>query len=206
MDETKAMKYTFLFLSFLFIFSVNAQESKDYKNAKKFQQKMNKEFSSKEESPLSEEDLANFEGLEFYPIDSNFIVVANLTFHPDSKSFKMKTTTDRLPVYKLYATANFELMGKGYSLEIYQNEKLLLSPEYEDYLFLPYTDLSNGNGSYGGGRYIDLSLPEGDQIVLDFNQSYNPYCAYNEKYSCPVPPKKNHIDLEVKAGVKAFHD
>lgn len=199
------MKYTFLLLSFFILFTVNAQEAKDYKDAKKFQQKMNKEFSSKEESPLTEEDLENFKSLEFYPIDSSYIVVADLILATDSKPFKMKTTTDRLPVYKLYATANFELKGKPYSLEIYQNEKLLLSTDYEDYLFLPFTDLSNGNGSYGGGRYLDLTIPKGDQIVLDFNQSYNPYCAYNDKYSCPIPPKKNHIDTEVRAGVMAFN-
>ena len=206
MVETNAMKYTFLLLSFFILISVNAQEAKDYKDAKKFQQKMNKEFSSKEESPLTEEDLAKFKSLEFFPIDSSYIVVADLTIETDSKPFKMTTTTDRLPVYKLYATANFELKGKRYSLEIYQNEKLLLSTDYEDYLFLPFTDLSNGNGSYGGGRYLDLTIPKGDQIVLDFNQAYNPYCAYNEKYSCPIPPKKNHIDTEVQAGVMAFHE
>ncbi|MGI9532594.1 DUF1684 domain-containing protein [Lutimonas sp.] len=183
-----------------------AQESKEYKSAKKFQQKLNKEFSSKEESPLTEEDLAEFEGLEFYPIDSSFIVNAQLTFHKDSEPFAMKTTTDRLPVYILYATAHFEIMGKKCTLEIYQNEKLVLTPEYEDYLFLPFTDLTNGNGSYGGGRYIDLSLPEGDSMIIDFNQAYNPYCAYNEKYSCPIPPKTNDLDLAIKAGVKSFHD
>jgi len=116
----------------------------------------------------------------------------------------MKTTTDRLPVYKLYATANFKLNGENFSLEIYQNEKLLLTPDYEDYLFLPFTDLTNGESSYGGGRYIDLLLPEGKSIIIDFNQSYNPYCAYNEKYSCPIPPKYNHLNVEVFAGVKKF--
>ena len=181
-----------------------AQDNKKLKEAKKFQQKLNKEFYSKEESPLSEEDLAAFKGLEFFPIDSNFIVTAKLTFHKNSEPFQMKTTTDRLPVYKLYATAEFELNGKVYSLEIYQNEKLLLTPEYEDYLFLPFTDQTNGDKSYGGGRYIDLNIPETDTIVIDFNQAYNPYCAYNPKYSCPIPPKSNHLDTKINAGIMAF--
>jgi len=198
------MKKSLLVLSFLCVSVLFAQESKEFKEAKKFQQKLNKEFSSKEESPLTEEDLASFESLEFFPIDSNFRVTASLTLHKDSKPFKMKTTTDRLPVYKLYATANFQLNGKDYSLEIYQNEKLLLTPDYEDYLFLPFTDLTNDDSSYGGGRYMDLRLPEGNSVVIDFNQSYNPYCAYNGKYSCPVPPKLNHLDTKVLAGVKAF--
>ncbi len=198
------MKNSLLILSFLCVSVLFAQESKQFKEATKFQQKLNKEFSSKEKSPLTEEDLAVFKALDFFPIDTNFMVTASLTFHKDSKPFKMKTTTDRLPIYKLYATARFQLNGKNYSLDIYQNEKLLLTPDYEDYLFLPFTDLTNGEVSYGGGRYIDLRLPEGDSIVIDFNQSYNPYCAYNEKYSCPIPPKSNHLDTEVLAGVKAF--
>ncbi len=198
------MKKPLLILSLLCASLLFAQDAKQLKEAKKFQQNLNKEFSSKEESPLTEEDLATFESLNFFPIDSNFMVTAKLTFHKDSKSFQMKTTTDRLPVYKLHATASFQLNGKNYSLEIYQNEKLLLTPDYEDYLFLPFTDLTNGESSYGGGRYIDLRLPEGDTIVIDFNQAYNPYCAYNEKYSCPVPPKSNHLDTAVFAGVKTF--
>ncbi len=198
------MKKFLLVLSFFCVSVLFAQKTQQFKEANKFQQKLNKEFSSKENSPLTEEDLTSFKSLEFFPIDSNFMVTASLTLHKDSKPFKMKTTTDRLPVYKLYATANFQLNGKDYSLEIYQNEKLLLTPDYEDYLFLPFTDLTNGETSYGGGRYLDLSLPEGTSMVIDFNQSYNPYCAYNEKYSCPVPPKSNHLNTKILAGVKAF--
>lgn len=198
------MKKSLLILLLLGVTVSYAQESKQIKEAKKFQQKLNKEFSSREESPLTEKDLKAFKSLDFFPIDSNFIVTASLLRHKDSKPFQMKTTTDRLPVYKLYATATFKLNGKNYSLEIYQNEKLLLTPDYEDYLFLPFTDLTNGESTYGGGRYIDLRLPEGNSIVIDFNQAYNPYCAYNEKYSCPVPPKSNHLDTAILAGVKTF--
>ncbi len=198
------MKNSLLILSLLCMSVLFAQESKQFKEAKKFQQKLNKEFSSKEDSPLSDEDLATFESLDFFPIDSNFRVTASLKLHKDSKPFKMKTTTSRLPVYKRYATASFQLNGKDYSLDIYQNEKLLLTPDYEDYLFLPFTDLTNGESSYGGGRYIDLELPEGNSIVIDFNLSYNPYCAYNERFSCPIPPKLNHLNTKILAGVKAF--
>lgn len=198
------MKKSLFILSFLYVSVLFAQESKEFKEAKKFQQKMNKEFSSKEKSPLTEEDLASFESLEFFPIDSNLIVTATLTLHKDSEPFQMKTTTDRLPMYKLYATASFQLDGKDFTLDIYQNDKLLLTPDYEDYLFLPFTDRTNGESSYGGGRYIDLRLPEGNTIVIDFNQAYNPYCAYNEKYSCPIPPRSNHVDAEISAGVKVF--
>ena len=198
------MRIQLLLLTLLFASVSFAQSTKDVKSAKKFQQKLNKEFSSKEESPLTEEDLANFESLDFFEIDSSFIVNATLTLHKDSEPFAMKTTTDRLPIYKIYATASFELKGKSFSLEIYQNEKLVLTQEYEDYLFLPFTDKTNGDSSYGGGRYLDLKLPEGDTMIIDFNQAYNPYCAYNHKYSCPVPPKSNDLDIEILAGVKTY--
>ena len=75
---------------------------------------------------------------------------------------------------------------------------------YEDYLFLPFLDNTNGVTSYGGGRYIELRISKGDSIEIDFNSAYNPYCAYNEKYSCPIVPRENYLDIEVKAGVKAF--
>ena len=81
----------------------------------------------------------------------------------------------------------------------------MTDPEYIDYLFLPFTDNSNGEESYTGGRYLDLQIPENDKIILDFNQAYNPYCAYSGRYSCPIPPSENHISFPVLAGVKAFH-
>ena len=199
------MKTTVLIFSLLIATILSAQDKKIDSEASKFQNKLNKDYSSNEDSPLTEEDLKTFKNLEFFPIDTAFRVTAKLKFHKDSKPFKMATTTDRLPVYKLYATATFTIKGKAFQLEIYQNEKLTLSPDYEDHLFLPFTDKTNGDTSYGGGRYIDLNIPEGDQIVIDFNQAYNPYCAYNHKYSCPIPPEVNHVGTEIKAGVMAYN-
>jgi len=198
------MRKTLFIICLLFVFNSFSQEKKSTRSALKFQSKLNKEFASKEESPLTEEDLKSFKELDFFPADTNYIVLANLEFKKDSKPFKMKTTTDRLPVYSLYAIASFKIKGVEHKLEIYQNEKLVLTPDYEDYLFLPFTDKTNGVTSYGGGRYIDLSLPKEDTIIIDFNKAYNPYCAYNGKYSCPIPPKANHLNIEVPAGVKAY--
>ena len=78
--------------------------------------------------------------------------------------------------------------------------------EYKDYLFLPITDLTSGDGSYGGGRYLDVKKSEVAQgkVVLDFNKLYNPYCAYNEKYSCPIPPAQNDLPIRIEVGVKDF--
>ena len=197
----------FILLSCLFVLACKQDKkfiSSFEHEVRSHQEALNKQFKNEIDSPLTEEDFKSFQALEFYPADESFKVRAKLTFHPDSKPFPMKTTTSRLPIYRHYATASFELQGKSYQLELYQNQQLLTDPTFREQLFLPFTDLSNGNGSYGGGRYIDLEIPEGDEIVIDFNQSYNPYCAYNKKYSCPVPPEVNHMDVAIVAGIKAY--
>jgi uncharacterized protein (DUF1684 family) len=197
----------FILLIFILTFSVIQSQNKNNSSIKdivKFQKKMNEEFKDANESPLTEDDLKTFKSLEFFEIDTAFRVVAKLDLIKDGKPFKMQTTTDRLPVYKIFAKASFKINGQPYVLNIYQNEKLILTTDFENYLFLPFTDLTNGNGTYGGGRYIDLEIPKGDTMVIDFNKSYNPYCAYNGKYSCPIPPKENDLNIAIKAGVKNY--
>ncbi|MBN4048359.1 DUF1684 domain-containing protein [Flavobacteriaceae bacterium AH-315-O20] len=198
------MKRFILLSIFLINMTLFAQQNKQIKEAQKFQNKLNKEFADKEESPLLKVDLKNFKSLDFFEIDSVFIVKAKLKLFKNSKPFKMQTTTNRLPIYKVYASATFKINNKEFVLHIYQSQKLLLTDNFEDLLFLPFTDKTNGDSSYGGGRYIDLDIPENDTIIINFNKAYNPYCAYNSKYSCPIPPSTNHLNVEVNAGVKAF--
>ena len=169
-----------------------------------FQYELNKEFADKNESPLTPEDLESFNGLDFYPIDSTYRVIAKFVPEKDPEIFEMPTTTDRRPLYKTFGTATFELNGQSLKLHVYQNQELIKQAEYENHIFIPFTDLSSGNESYGGGRYIDLEIPRGDTLVIDFNKAYNPYCAYNHKYSCPIPPRENSLPVAIHAGVKAF--
>lgn len=178
-------------------FNSIVQENKNYRS------ELNHEFASEEDSPLTPEDRAHFDSLPFFPIDSAFYVVARFEKVKKAKKFKMKTTTDRRPLYDVFATVRFSLNGEAFEIPVYQSHRLREMEEFKSYLFLPFTDLTNGTESYGGGRFLDLTIPDGNEIVLDFNKAYNPYCAYNSKYSCPVPPKKNFIDFEIKAGVLA---
>ena len=197
------MKITVLL--FLMVFSIGCAQEKQMINAEtEWQKEMNADFKDATKSPLKDKDRKNFTGLDFYKFDSTYVVTAKLTRTPDAKPFKMKTTTERRPDYVQYGVVTFNLKGKEYQLNIYQNLGLLDQEGYEDYLFLPFLDNTNGNGSYSGGRYTEARIPEGDTIVIDFNTAYNPYCAYNEKYSCPIVPRANYLDLEIEAGVKAF--
>jgi uncharacterized protein (DUF1684 family) len=133
-------------------------------------------------------------------------VIAKFVRTKKEKPFEMKTSTDRKPLYVKYGEVLFMIDGKELKLNVYKNIELSKKPGYKDYLFLPFSDLTSGNESYVGGKYIDLRIPKGDTIVIDFNTSYNPYCAYNHKYSCPKVPLENDLNIEIKAGVKKNHD
>lgn len=169
-----------------------------------FQKEINKEFADPNSSPLKKKDLASFKKLDFFPIDTSFSVIAEFRRTPNEQPFLMPTTTERMSQEVLFGVVSFELNGQEFELNVYQNLQLRETEEFRDYLFLPFSDLTNGQETYGGGRYLDLTIPQGDSIVLNFNKAYNPYCAYNEKYSCPIVPKENNLDYAIKAGVKKF--
>lgn len=198
----KLLVLIFLFVSFFGL----GQEKFEFSAVKKFQDELNAEFASKDKSPLTEEDLSTFKTLDFFAADPDFFVIANFKRTKKEKPFKMKTSTDRLPVYVKYGEIEFELKGKSFKLNVYQNIELSKKKGFEDYLFLPFSDLTSGKETYIGGRYIDVKIPEGDTMVVNFNTAYNPYCAYNHKYSCPIVPLENDLGIEIKAGVKKFHD
>lgn len=162
------------------------------------------QFRNSEESILPAEDLQTFEGLEYFEIKPEYNIIANYELIKDGEVFEMKTSTERLPVYKKFAKLTFQIDDKEYRLFAYQNQKVKIDDEYKDYLFIPFTDLTNGESTYGGGRYMDIKESNSNTVVLDFNTSYNPYCVYNDKFSCPIPPLENHLDVKIPAGVKDY--
>lgn len=196
------LKSTVLLLFVTISFMSFAPELSFEEDVLAFQKQLNKEYKDSETSPLLKKDRKKFSEHNFFPINEDFKVIANFEKIENPVAFKMKTSTDRLPVYETYGIARFKIKGKDYQLSIYQSTTLRLREDLKDHLFLLYTDLTSGETTYGGGRYIDLIIPEGNTIVIDFNKSYHPYCAYNHSYSCPVPPKENFLDLNVEAGIK----
>jgi uncharacterized protein (DUF1684 family) len=200
------MKHSILTLLAAVCILSNTQAQTYTDSILQYQSKLDSEFKSKEESPLEPKDRRKFKTLDYFAIDSTYRVTAAFTRAENTTPFKMKTSTDRLPEYGVDGTLTFDLKGKTHVLEVYQNVRLSAQEKYKNYLFLPFTDETSGAESYGGGRYLDLEIPSGTTLVLDFNKAYNPYCAYSHRYSCPIPPAQNHINVAVKAGVKKFHD
>jgi uncharacterized protein len=188
----------------LLIFTVTQAQECSEAASKEAQKKLNGEYADPKTSPLTKEDLKTFRSLDFYPVDMQYCVTAKLKRTPNEKPFSMATTKGKNVQYVKYGELSFTLGGKQHKMDIFQSPDLMKFEQYKDYLFLPFTDDTNGEGSYAGGRYLDLKIPTGDTMQIDFNRAYNPYCAYNHNYSCPIPPPENSLHTTIKAGVKEY--
>ena len=201
------MRLFIVFVLSVFLLSCNAQGKRTLLGDSEFQREMNASFKDASQSPLTKKGLKSFKGLDFYPIDNKFKVKAKLVKTPDAPTFKFPTTTNRVAVYKKYGEVYFTVDGKDLKLDIYKDVD---PPEaYKDHLFLPFLDKTSGNTSYGGGRFIDVLTTDEQQdgtITIDFNKAYNPYCAYSDRYSCPITPRTNFIDIKINAGVMAYKE
>lgn len=200
------MKKTVVFLLILHSWIGISQTDESLQTSKEFQEELNKSYADSTKSPLTEADLRVFKELDFFPINDKYIVKARFIRTKKEKVFKMKTSTSRLPEYKKYGELHFTIDGTKHQLNVYQSMDLIQKKEYKDYLFLPFSDLTNGKESYIGGRYVDIKIQDSDEWIIDFNKAYNPYCAYNHKYSCPIVPLENDLNAFILAGVKKFHD
>lgn len=196
------MKKWFLLLLLFIPFLLMGQSFRS--DVKAYQTEQNEKFKKSSTSPLKEKDVETFKKLKFFGKRKKYRVIAEFKRAKNAKPFTMATTTDRKPVYEKYGELHFFIKGKAYMLNVYQSHDSRKNPLYRNHLFLPFKDLTNGKKSYGGGRFIDLRIPKGDTMVIDFNKSYNPYCAYNEKYSCPIVPIENHLQVAIPAGVKGY--
>lgn len=199
------MNFRFLLILIFGLLFLSCQDKEEYiREIQDYQASENEAFGNSETSILKPEDIAEFSGLDFYPIDIKYRVKAKFVRTPNEKPFLMRTTTERLPEYVKYGEVHFKLNGEKLKLDIFQDTQHMSNVGYEDYLFLPLTDLTSGDGSYGGGRFLDVRIPTEETMILDFNKLYNPYCAYNDKYSCPIPPRQNDLLVRVESGVKDF--
>jgi uncharacterized protein (DUF1684 family) len=160
-------------------------------------------FISEERSPLKGKDTAL---LRFYPVRERYRVQARVELVSGSPEFDMETHSGKKQRYRNYAKAQFTLEGKQCTLHLYQNVRLSAQPGKQNDLFLPFNDLTNYAQTYGGGRYLDLSISDikNGELTIDFNKAYNPYCAFKGGYSCPIPPVENRLPLKIEAGELLF--
>lgn len=195
------MKNLFLVLITFLPLAIFAQDFKA--EIEKHREEYKADFLKTPSSPLKKED---FEYLRFYEPNEKFKVACEFVATKRGKPFEVPTSSGQTATYTKFGELKFEIDGKAYKLAVYQSLRLRNLPQYRDYLFIPFKDLTNGKESYGGGRYLDLRMKEieGDKIFLDFNKAYNPYCAFSAGYSCPIPPKENHLKVMIEAGEKNF--
>lgn len=192
-----------LFCSLL-VFSAATVRAQSYQvEIQKWRTHYKQEFLTDSRSPLKAADTGY---LRFYDPNEQYKVSAAFTRTPDSKPFDIATHSGKTKPYRCYGRLNFRINGKDCSLEVYQGLDLIKKPELKDHLFIPFTDLTSNETTFGGGRYIDLKTGDirNGVLVLDFNKAYNPYCAFGEGYSCPIPPDANKLDTRIEAGEMLF--
>lgn len=144
--------------------------------------------------------------IQFFEVDTAFKVVATFEKINDVTGFKMPTSQKSIQRYYRYGKIHFTINGTPLHLFIYQSIDMLYTDDYKDYLFIPFTDATNGSTTYEGGRYIDILIKDivDNTVTIDFNKAYNPYCCYASGYHCPIPPKENDLNFSIKAGEKKF--
>ncbi|MFA7274413.1 MAG: DUF1684 domain-containing protein [Crocinitomicaceae bacterium] len=197
------MKYVLIILSIILGFYATSQSFSSYNDSLLKERKLKeKELLDPSKGILQSEDLQHFESLHYFFIDSIYICKASFELNI-GKKFNMPTSTERMPVYRRYGYLHFEIKGLKYQLTVYQNMELRKKKEFKNYFFVPFRDLTSGEMTYGGGRYLDLTILKNQTAVeLDFNQAYNPYCAYSHRYSCPIPPEENTLKIAIYSGEK----
>lgn len=153
-----------------------------------------------DDSPIMDSIKADFEGLRYFPINPEYKVTAALEKLSKNQTLTLGTSDGKNKTYTKYAYATFQIGGVTSKLLLLQSQ----DENGQKHLFIPFGDQTNGNETYGGGRYLDLEFTKGSQTTIDFNMSYNPYCAYSPNFSCPLPPAENRLAISIEAGERNY--
>lgn len=156
-------------------------------------------YRSSPDSPLLPEQRRAFAGLNYYPEAPGLAFEVTPELFDEPELGDMQTSTGDAVRYVRWARISLSLTGGPVHLTVFRVPG-------SDAFFLPFQDAGRGQETYGAGRYVDVeSLPDG-RLRVDFNYAYNPYCAYNDGWSCPLPPAENRLNVPVRAGEKVFHE
>ncbi|HVM70244.1 MAG TPA: DUF1684 domain-containing protein [Anaerolineales bacterium] len=166
-------------------------------NLQEFRAEKDEFFAHHPQSPLTHAQKHVFEGLKYFPENPTLRLEVSVDVFSRQETVSIQTTGGVPQSYKRYGHFKFSVDGQVAELTLYANE---------DGYFLPFADSLAGKGTYPAGRYLEVEqLPDG-KFLVDFNLAYNPYCAYNEQWSCPLTPAENRLKVAIRAGEKIFHE
>jgi uncharacterized protein (DUF1684 family) len=144
--------------------------------------------------------------VHFFNINKSYRVRASFKKIDDTVGFDMLTSSGKKSKYYKYGSITFKLHDSLVRLYVYQSDALMKQPALKDYLFVPFRDATSGFESYGGGRYLEFYIRDikNNEVTIDFNKTYNPYCAYTTGYNCPLPPVENTLTVSIEAGERNY--
>lgn len=181
-----------------------SEEEKAYiASVEKMRQEKDTEFKNSEKSPFNHKSKVHFEALKYYDVDPAWVFKSKLTQYEQKDTITVFGTKGEERKAVRYGYITFRQNNKDYKLNVYKG----FTGTGEEYYSIWFTDQTTGEETYGVGRYLDFELNQDSNYVytIDFNQSYNPYCAYNASYTCAVPTKDDHLDIAIKVGEMRFH-
>lgn len=152
-------------------------------------------FRTHPQSPLTHQQRHNFEGLKYFDENPALELTVDVEVFAQKETIEMQTSTGDVQHYQRYGRFKFEVDGEEAELTIYTSE---------NGFFLPFVDALAGKETYGAGRYLEPEPEGGNKFHVDFNMAYNPYCAYNDMFSCPLTPWENRLKVAIRAGEKIY--
>ncbi|MCI5057596.1 MAG: DUF1684 domain-containing protein [Flavobacteriales bacterium] len=198
MSKRKTLKWKITILTAL-LFSCGVELIEHKNDVRNHRRKKFEAFTNRETSPIPVEHKTTFSGLKYFEIDFDYKVSAQLLSLPDQQDFPIIRTGGDTVIYKHVGYLEFELSNQAYKLSCFS-----INDDSNSSLFVPFNDLTNGAETYDAGRYLDIAMHDG-RLDIDFNKAYNPYCAYNDEYTCPIPPRENFLNIKILAGEKKYH-
>ena len=168
-------------------------------NLEDFRHQKDMFFELDNQSPLTPDQRRNFDGLKYFPENPALRIVTTIQEYTPKPVVTMITSTGSAREYLKYGQFTFDVNGETATLQVYQD------PD-DEYFFLPFVDATAPAETYGAGRYLDLEPAAGGKFLIDFNHAYNPYCAYNPNWTCPIPPKENRLKVRIEAGEKNYYE
>lgn len=189
---------TLLIMCFHLLTNQHDDENQYYKEIMKKRALKNRVFQNAPEnqSPIPKKEKASFSGLNYFLPNRDYKVQA--TLHKMQKDSVYTFQNSKKNTQKIYGILKFEIKQQQFELIALQ------APLLKNKLFVPFTDKTSGRETYGAGRYLDVYRTKDQYVTIDFNLAYNPSCAYNKNYNCPLPPPENHLSVRIEAGEKIY--